>query len=219
VKAARILQAAFILAAALFVHSFVATAQDGELRRSCTALCALAPNYAGEALAAPEISLPDLQGAPRRLSALRGKTVVLLFWSTTCQTCKQQMPAVVELAQSVARDPRFAMLTVAADESPEAVKQTLLQTAGRIDPFPVLVDTENAIVLGKYGTKLFPETWIVDAGGVIRARFDGPRDWTSALVFDLLQSVARGDSCPIEVQAGVASGKGAAVCDKAGQAI
>ncbi len=30
-----------------------------------------------------------------------------------------------------------------------------------------------------YGTRLFPETWVIDPRGVIRARFDRTLDWRS----------------------------------------
>jgi hypothetical protein len=32
--------------------------------------------------AAPEFSLPDLEGTPRSLQGLRGKVVLLFFWAT-----------------------------------------------------------------------------------------------------------------------------------------
>jgi cytochrome oxidase Cu insertion factor (SCO1/SenC/PrrC family) len=37
---------------------------------------------AGERLEAPGFTLPDLQGRPVRLEALRGRVVLLYFWAT-----------------------------------------------------------------------------------------------------------------------------------------
>lgn len=214
-KLSRILQVAFILASAIFVYSFVATAQDGELRKSCISLCAMRPNYVGENRLAPDIRLKDINGAEHRLASLRGKTVVLVFWTTSCTVCKQQMPALGELAEVVKDDSRFAMLTVAVDENKDAVRQMVEQTTQRRDPFPVLLDPESEVVAGRFGTRLFPETWIIDPDGVIRARFDGARDWSSTVAYDVLDSVSKGQSCPLELQGGMAIGRGAQLCERA----
>ncbi|MBI5532238.1 MAG: TlpA family protein disulfide reductase [Deltaproteobacteria bacterium] len=213
-KPIRVLQFAFIVGAAMLVYSFVATAQDGELRKSCLSLCALTPNYVGENKAAPDIRLKDLKGVERQLSDLRGKTVVLEFWTTTCTACRQQMPALAEMAEIIKNDDRFAVLTVAVDDNLAAVQQMLMQTTRKPDPFPVLLDPESQFVLNRYGTKLFPETWLIDPEGVIRARFDGPRDWSTATAIDLLQSISRGESCSMELQGGIAVGRAATVCEK-----
>jgi peroxiredoxin len=215
-KPVRVLQVAFILAAAMLVYSFVASAQDGELRKSCLSLCAMNPTYVGENRAAPDIVLKDLKGQQRKLSDLRGKTVVLEFWTTTCTACRQQMPALAEMTEIIKDDPGFAVLTVAVDENVQAVQQLLQQTTRKAEPFPVLLDPDSKYVLDRYGTRLFPETWVIDPQGTIRARFDGPRDWASATAIDYLQSIARGESCAMDLQAGMATGRAAAICEKAG---
>jgi thiol-disulfide isomerase/thioredoxin len=40
----------------------------------------------------PELTLPDLFGAGQKLSALRGRIVVLNFWATYCAPCRKEMP-------------------------------------------------------------------------------------------------------------------------------
>lgn len=208
----RFLQVGFIIAAAAGAYSFIASAADGELRKSCVSTCALMPAYAGDNRVAPEVDLVDMQGQPFRLSQLRGKTVVLAFWTTSCEACKRQMPSLAMLAQLLEADPRFALVTVAVDESAELARKTLQNTVGHPQPFRVLLDPEGRVVRERYGTQLFPETWIIDPQGIIRARFDGERDWSSPLVRDLLVNVSRGNACDIEVQARVATGAGAGVC-------
>jgi hypothetical protein len=80
-------------------------------------------------------------------------------------------------------------------------------------PFPVLFDPESEIVGDKFGTKLFPETWIIDPDGIIRARFDGARDWTDALAVDIAEMVSRPLGCPVEFALGRPKGKFAGVCN------
>jgi hypothetical protein len=50
------------------------------------------------------------------------------------------------------------------------------------------MDRERTVVRERYGTVLFPETWIVDAQGVIRMRVDGAREWSSAVALDAIES-------------------------------
>ena len=53
----------------------------------------------------------------------------------------------------------------------------------------VLFDPERKIVHDKYGTRLFPETFIIDARGVVRLRVDGKRNWSEALALNVIESV------------------------------
>ena len=39
--------------------------------------------------ATPDVSFTTLDGQSSRLSALRGKVVLVNFWATTCTTCNQ----------------------------------------------------------------------------------------------------------------------------------
>lgn len=208
----RAMQVGFILGVAALAYSFVGSARDGELRRQCTSLCALGPNYAGENRIAPDFQLTNIDGTPMRLSDFRGKTTVLVFWSTSCDVCKKQMPALAHLAQEIKNDKRFALTTVALDESADTVRRVMKERTKMDNPFPVALDPDSRIIMDKYGTKLFPETWIIDPSGVIRARFDGARDWSTALATDLLEVVQTGGQCPMEISGQNASGEGAKLC-------
>src|SRR5690606_34830923 len=95
-----IAQLGFIVLASLGVYGFVAAASDGESRRACAALCALRPNYAGNNRLAPDFELPELKGGKVRLSSFRGKTVIVNFWTKTCQPCLEEMPSLANLAKA-----------------------------------------------------------------------------------------------------------------------
>jgi len=212
VKPATLAQLAFIAVAALVVYGFFRAAQADQRRMSCTALCALRPAYAGRDRLAPDFELPDMEGKPVRLSSFRGKTVFLNFWTKTCAPCLEEMPALSELAQIARSRKDFVVLTVSTDEGPESVRDTLKVALGRDAPFIILFDPESNVVRDKYGTKLFPETWIIDPKGVIRARFDGARDWTDSLALDIAEMVARPVTCPVQFLKGQPQGAFAPLC-------
>jgi thiol-disulfide isomerase/thioredoxin len=208
-------QAAFILVAAIAVYSFVAAARDGERRRLCGPLCHLKPNYAARNRTAPDFEVPALgqPGATVRLSSYRGKVVVLNFWTKNCQPCLEEMPSLAELSQSLAGEPDVAVVTISTDETVDDVRSTLRSVLGTDPPFAAGVDPDAAIVRGKYGTRLYPETWLIDPRGIIRARFDGGRDWTSPLVHDLLSRLREPLVCSVEFENGRASGDDSPTCD------
>ncbi len=195
-------QVLFIGVAASGVFSFVSAMKEGEQRRVCTPLCSLSPDYAARNRLAPEFELKDLTGRPVQLSDYRGKVVVLNFWTKTCAPCLQEMPSLAQLGKVLAAYPDIELLTVTTDESASDASATLSSVLGETANFTTLVDAESDVVRGKYGTKLFPETWILDPDGVIRARIDGPRDWyeLAPLVIQFAESISGALSCTVEFE-------------------
>lgn len=140
-------------------------------------------HYYGATLGAPDFTLRDREGKPWKLSDQRGKVVVLNFWTVTCKPCVEEMPSLVELA-AIAKDrPGIEVVAVTTDESWEAIETIMPPNL----PLKVLFDPKREVVGGMFGTRMFPETWIIDAAGVIRLRVDGPREWNSALSIDAIE--------------------------------
>jgi thiol-disulfide isomerase/thioredoxin len=210
---AKIAQFTCIGLAALGVYSFVSTARDGETRRACTPLCAMRPDYAARNRLAPDFELPKIGGGTARLSNYRGKTVILNFWSKTCPPCLQEMPSLASLTKALASHPDIVLLTVSTDESVEDARDTMRSVLGGAEPpFVVMVDPELKVVRDKFGTKLYPETWFIDASGVIRARVDGGREWNAALTIDLAHSFDAPIACGVEFRDQKAEGPFASIC-------
>ena len=44
------------------------------------------------AIAAPQIDAQTIDGKPFKLAALKGKVVLVMFWSTGCAVCRDKMP-------------------------------------------------------------------------------------------------------------------------------
>lgn len=211
-KIGTVAQIAFILVAALAVYGFVRAAQNDQRYSACTAFCAMRPDYAARNRTAPDFELPDLQGRPVKLSQYRGKTVFLNFWTKTCRPCLEEMPSLAELGKVLQKRSDMVLIAVSTDENVEDVKDTLKVVLNEDAPFVVLVDSEAAVVREKYGTRLFPETWIIDPKGVIRARFDGARDWSDAAVINIGEMVQRVGGCPVEFFKGSPAGKFGGLC-------
>jgi peroxiredoxin len=216
-RPAQLAQLAVVALAAVGVYSFGRTARDAESRRVCTPLCAVQPNYAGVNRLAPDFELPTTSGGTARLSSYRGKVVILNFWTKTCRPCLDEMDELAELAVLLRAHRDIELVTVSTDETVEDVRGTVQSILGRADAFTVLVDPGGEIVTGKYGTKLFPETWFIDRDGVIRARVDGGRAegtlaWNSAVTLDFAESLLDRNKCPIAFSRGKPRGELASIC-------
>jgi peroxiredoxin len=206
-------QFAFVTLAALFVYGFVAVTKEGEARRVCSAPCFLTPDYLAADRLAPNFSLKDMNGATVTLDSFRDKVVLLNFWAKTCGPCLEEMPELAELTKILrARNHDVAVVTVTVDEGPADVAPTLQTVLHEPPPFEVLFDPDSEVIGGKFGTHLFPETWIIDKRGVIRARFDGSKDWTNPLVVDFIDQISRGDFCDVKIDGKTNTGK-AGICE------
>lgn len=204
----------FVILAAVAVYSFVSVAKEGELRRRCTPTCILRPNYAGYERKAPDFSLRDTRGHEVTLQSYRGKVVVLNFWTKTCGPCMEEMPEIADLAKILKPMGDVAVVTVSTDDTAQEATDVLKSVLREAEPpFPVLMDPEAKVVKGKFGTSLYPETWIIDKNGVIRARFDGAREWSSATVVELVNQIRGGGYCPVQSQNGKFVGESAKLCE------
>jgi peroxiredoxin len=180
------------------VFAFARAMADGEQRRRQGPIRALIgdetyerlsrgekteENYLGDGLYAPDFTLQDQNGKPWRLREHRGKIVVMNFWTVTCQPCMEEMPSLVTLADIVAKRDDIELVSITADKD----WQTVAPVFPPRSKLRVLFDPERKIINGKFGTRLFPETWVIDASGVIRLRVDGGRDWSSALTLEAIE--------------------------------
>ena len=206
-------QVVFVAVASLLVYGFVGVAKEGEARRVCSAPCMLRPDYFGAERRAPNFALKDLRGTTWTLESLRGKVVVLNFWSKTCGPCLEEMPELAELTKVLRDRPDVVVLAVSVDEGPDDVRPTLQTVLREEPPFAVLFDPDSTVVTGKYGTHLYPETWFVDKNGIIRARFDGARDWNNPLIVNFVDSLRHGDYCAVKIDGHHLGGRAAAVCE------
>ena len=70
---------------------------------------------------APDFSLPDLSGHALQLSSYRGKVVLLDFWATWCDPCREETPHLVELQNKYGAQ-GLQIIGVSMDDGPEPVR-------------------------------------------------------------------------------------------------
>lgn len=126
----------------------------------------------------PEFSLPSLQDPQQHITpeTMQGKPYLLNVWATWCPSCKYEHPYLLKLAKM-----GIPIYGVNYKDDTEAARRLLEETG---NPYLAnAVDEEGSLImaLGVYGA---PETFVVDAEGIIRYKLVGVVDeqvWTSEM--------------------------------------
>jgi len=74
-----------------------------------------------ESAVAPDFSLPEITGGTLTLSSYRGKVVLLDFWATWCDPCREETPHFVDLQKQYG-DRGLQIVGVSMDDGPEPVR-------------------------------------------------------------------------------------------------
>jgi len=116
---------------------------------------------------APDFTVADLSGKIYKLSDLKGKTVVLNFWFTTCAPCITEMPELNNLVDKYKNDDHIVFLSVTYNTA-EAVKTFLTKTA-----FNYLVAPGQRPLIDQYGIVAYPTNLIIDKNGHVAFLLSG----------------------------------------------
>ncbi|HET9663618.1 MAG TPA: TlpA disulfide reductase family protein [Burkholderiales bacterium] len=125
------------------------------------------------------LALKDLSGRVHRLSDYRGKVVLINFWATWCEPCREEMPSLERLRQKLADRP-FVVLAVNVDE-PEARIAKFL-AAMPLD-FPVLVDAGSKLTRS-WKVRVLPASFLIGPDGRVRYTVVGELDWSAPAVVE-----------------------------------
>ncbi len=132
----------------------------------------------------PKLAGADLQGKPFDLERLRGRVVVLNFWATWCEPCRDELPSLERLQRARAGKP-FAVVTVNFGEQPQRIRTFLEREFVEL---PVVLDRDKDAA-GRWKVGGLPMTFIVDARGRVRYQVVGERKWDDAATLAVLDKL------------------------------
>jgi thiol-disulfide isomerase/thioredoxin len=124
--------------------------------------------------ATPPLALRDLKGKEHKLADYRGKVVVLNFWATWCDPCREEMPSMQRLQDKLAGKP-FAILAVDYGEGAPRISDFLKTVPVR---FTVLLDRDTSAATA-WKVKVLPTTLVIDPEQKVRLVAVGDIGWDS----------------------------------------
>jgi cytochrome c biogenesis protein CcmG, thiol:disulfide interchange protein DsbE len=140
----------------------------------------------GELEAAPALALPTLDGDGRgSLADYRGEVVVLNFWASWCEPCREESPLLNRWHRRMTRRGGTVLGVDVLDVTEDA--QDFIAEY-RLS-YPMLKDRDGE-TLESFGVVAYPETFVIDRRGRITAVRRGPVDeqFMTAEVEPLLRS-------------------------------
>lgn len=179
----------FLLPLAIFVAVVVALAAG--LRHDPRELPSALVGKPAPAFALPVLTAQDGADAQRQVvkpADLRGKVWMLNVWASWCTACRTEHPVLVDFA---ARSP-VPIYGLNYKDSLPAARMWLEQMGNPYVQSLVDADGRVGIDFGVYGV---PETYIIDAQGVVRYRQVGPvtPDVLEHRIRPLLRQLTQGD--------------------------
>ena len=117
---------------------------------------------------AKDFEVSTLDGRKLRLSDLKGKTVLVSFWATWCEPCREEMPLLVELYKKY-KDRGLEIVAVSSDLPEDRSK--VVEFAKQYNlAFPVALDSG---AVQTYGVNAYPTAYFIDQQGRVRYQTSG----------------------------------------------
>ena len=133
-----------------------------------------------------DAELRALSGAGARLSAFRGKPLLINVWASWCGPCRAEMASLDRLARRY-DGKEFNLVGISTDDD-QAAAASFLKTA-RVG-FRNYID-KNLLLENMLGADRLPLTILVDADGRVIKKITGSRAWDSPEAVNLLTQAFR----------------------------
>jgi cytochrome c biogenesis protein CcmG/thiol:disulfide interchange protein DsbE len=131
-----------------------------------------APNSPDPNEKAAALSGPTLEGNTLILSGFAGKVVLVDFWATWCDPCKEEIPDLVKLRERL-KDKGFEILGVSMDE--EGAKAVKKFTAKQPISYPVVLNGGERPPKG-WTVPGLPTAYLIGRHGEVLKRWFGEKD-------------------------------------------
>ena len=138
--------------------------------------------------AAPDLLFEDGQGRPVRLSAFRGRPLLVNLWATWCGPCVVEMPSLDALAARAG--PQLEIVAISQDLAGRQRVSDFFAAHrfARLEPY---LDPEMRL-MPALGLDTLPTTILYDGDGREVWRMTGMADWQSARTARLLREADAG---------------------------
>ena len=146
--------------AALLVVGYLAVSQVTRSPAPGSAASVTAIGFSQVSRPAPAIDLPWLTGSGSvRLSQLAGRPIVLNFWSSSCEICRQESPAIAKVARAAGDHVAFLGIDTLDLRGPA------LAFLRHYGIYYRVADDAQGMAAARYGVPGLPVTFFLSATG------------------------------------------------------
>lgn len=136
---------------------------------------------------APAFNLPLLQDSTKFYTeeVLLGQVSLVNFWATWCPPCRQEHPVLVDIAK------QYPVFIVGINYKDDLAAANLwLEELD--NPYTLILTDNNGRAGIDWGVIAVPETFVVDAAGVVRYKHTGPITWQQweETIWPLIQNLS-----------------------------
>ena len=125
----------------------------------------------GLSTVAPPLELNDLNGKSINIANLKGKVVVVNFWASWCEPCREEFEELAQLQQSYGSK-GLVVLAVNLAEMKPRIMQFLKGNGFAEDSIQILLD-RNSTVYKSWKARGLPTTFLVSKSGKIEGVWIG----------------------------------------------
>lgn len=135
---------------------------------------------------APGFELRDVAGGgDQTLEAYAGKVLIVDFWATWCEPCKQSFPVYQKLQAELGGD--LVIVGISQDDDAKGIPAFLSETGAK---FPVVWDDGKAVAKA-YSPPTMPTAYVIDRSGIVRFVHVGYRAGDEATLEEEVRSLMR----------------------------
>jgi thiol-disulfide isomerase/thioredoxin len=133
---------------------------------------------------APPFSLKALDGSSGTLSSWRGKPVLLFFWGTWCEACKEDIVLLQKFAEG--KTDQISIFTVAVDGEREKKIRDIVKKLKVTLPTLMILKEK---VIDTYEIRMIPMAVVIDQEGFMMGKIIGQRDWSKPEAWSVIKEL------------------------------
>ena len=137
---------------------------------------------------APHFVLANIDGEEFSFESTRGNWVFLHFWASWCGPCKEEMPAIQQLADIMEDKLSIVMINTAEDED------TIFEFLATVNvELNTLMDIDG-LVTETWKPRGLPTSFLINPGGEIKYQAIGGREWNKPEYIEFLKKLIAGNA-------------------------
>jgi len=134
-----------------------------------------------------DFTVPQLDAGEIALENYRQHVVLVNFWATWCPPCVEETPSLEKFAEQV-KPYGIDVIGISVDEDP-AVLEKFIRDYHLT--YPIGRDPDRALSW-RYGTRQFPETYIIGLDGRVASKIISNTDWEDPRMIAFVRDLAGG---------------------------